>query len=79
MSLGLACALCMLVHIQSVDDSRNVTQYCQQDVDEEVGVATPLKEDTQRWEEDGKNDLANVAIYRYVLARLLTYNKPRIK
>jgi len=40
---------------------RNVTEDGQQDVDEEVGVATALEEDTQRWEDDGKKDLADVA------------------
>ena len=52
--------------IQSVDDSRNVAQYRQQDVDEKIGVAAALEEDTDRWEEDGKNDLADVA-------RIMTY------
>lgn len=40
---------------------RDVTEDGQQDVDEEVGVATALEEDTQRWEDDGKKDLADVA------------------
>lgn len=40
---------------------RNVTQDSQQDVDEEVGVATTLEKDTQGWEDDGKKDLADVA------------------
>ena len=47
--------------VQSVNDTRNVTEDGQQDVDEEVGVASALKEDTQRWEDDGKKDLADVA------------------
>ena len=41
---------------------RNVTQYGEQDVDEQVGTASALEEDTQRWQEDGKDDLADVAI-----------------
>jgi hypothetical protein len=44
-----------------VNDSRNVTQDSQEDVDEQVCAATSLKEDTQRWEDDGKNDLADIA------------------
>jgi len=44
-----------------VDDSRNVTKDGQQDVDQEVGAATTLKEDTERWEEDGNDDLDDVA------------------
>lgn len=32
----------------------------QEDVDEEVGAAAALKEDTERGEEDGENDLADL-------------------
>jgi hypothetical protein len=39
----------------------NVTQDGQQDVDEEISIAAALKEDTQRWQEDGEDDLADVA------------------
>lgn len=49
-------------HIQSVDDTGNVTQDGEQDVDEQVGAASALEEDTQRWQEDGKEDLADVAV-----------------
>ena len=45
-----------------MDDTRNVAQDCQEDVDEEVGIATALEEDTKRWEDDGENDLADIAI-----------------
>lgn len=45
-----------------MDDTRNVAQDGQQDVDEEVGIATALEEDTKRWEDDGENDLADIAI-----------------
>jgi len=31
-----------------MDDTRDITQYCQEDVDEEVGIATALKEDPER-------------------------------
>jgi len=44
-----------------VDDTRNVTQDRQQDVDEKVGIATTLKEYTQRREDNGENDLDDVA------------------
>ncbi len=54
----LVCSGC---NLQSVDDSRDVTEYCQQDVDEEVCIAASLKEDTKRWEDDGKDNLADVA------------------
>lgn len=53
-----------------MDDTRDVTQNGQQDVDEEVGIATSLKEDTKRRENDGKDDLADVAV-----ASMLDSNK----
>jgi hypothetical protein len=39
----------------------NVTEDGQQDVDEEVGIASALKEHTERREEDGEHDLDKVA------------------
>lgn len=44
-----------------MDNTRDVTQDGQQNVDEEVGITTSLEEDTERWEDDGKNDLADIA------------------
>lgn len=44
-----------------MDDTRNVTQDGQQDVDEEVTMASALQEDTDGGQEDGKNDLADIA------------------
>jgi len=46
--------------VQSVDDSGNVPQDGQQDVDEEISTASALEEDTNGWENDGENDLADV-------------------
>lgn len=40
---------------------RNVTQDGQQDVDEEVGIAATLQEDAQGREDDGEDDLDDVA------------------
>ena len=40
---------------------RNVTQDSQQDVDEEVGIASALEDNTERWEDDGEDDLDDVA------------------
>ena len=48
-------------NVQSVDDTRDVAEDRKQDVDEEVGIATSLEEDTKRREDDGKDDLADVA------------------
>ena len=47
--------------LQSVNDTRDVAQDRQEDVDEEIGIATALEEDTKRWEDDGENDLADIA------------------
>ena len=38
-----------------------LTQDGQQDVDEQIATASSLKEDTERWEDDGDDDLADVA------------------
>ncbi|KAI9734575.1 MAG: hypothetical protein M1834_002176 [Cirrosporium novae-zelandiae] len=53
---------------QCMDDTRNVTKDSQANVDEEITVATTLEEYTKRREDDGKDDLANVAMQ--ILARL---------
>ena len=47
--------------LQSVDDTRDVAQDRQEDVDEEIGIATAFEEDTKRWENDGEDDLADIA------------------
>ncbi len=47
--------------LQGVDDARDVSQYRQDDVDEEVGIATAFEEDTERGEEDGEDDFADIA------------------
>lgn len=40
----------------------HVTQYRQEDVDNEVTTASALKEDTKRWEEDGKDELLELQL-----------------
>jgi len=47
--------------VQGVDDARDITQDRQEDVDEQVGSATALKEDAQWREKDSEDDLADVA------------------
>lgn len=47
-----------------MDYAGNVTQDGQEDVDEEVAVATLLEEDTQWGEDDGKQDLADITVPR---------------
>ena len=49
------------IDLQCVDDTRDITQDCEQDVDEEIGIAASLEEDTKRREDDGEDDLADVA------------------
>jgi len=44
-----------------VDDTGNVTKDGKEDVDQEVCAAATLKEHTKRREDDGKNDLDDVA------------------
>ncbi|KAI9742315.1 MAG: hypothetical protein M1818_004215, partial [Claussenomyces sp. TS43310] len=46
----------------------NVTQDGQEDVDEEIATTTTLQEDTERWQDDGKDDLADIAGQRVRLA-----------
>ena len=47
--------------VERVDDTGDVTQAGQDDVDEEIGAAAALEEDTERREEDGEDDLDDVA------------------
>jgi hypothetical protein len=39
-----------------------LTQDGEEDVDEEIGAATTLEEDTHGREDDGKDDLADIAV-----------------
>ena len=50
------------MNIQCVDDAGNVAQDCEQDVDEQVRAASALEEDTERWEDDGEDDLDDIAV-----------------
>jgi hypothetical protein len=59
-----------------VDDSGNVTKDGQQDVDEKVGATATLKEDTKRREEDGDDDLDDVAAIE-VSTRVVVVCVPR--
>ena len=46
--------------IQSMDNTRDITQDCQTDVDQEVSTTSFLKEDAQRRQDNSKDDLAKV-------------------
>lgn len=47
--------------VQGVDDAGNETQDGQGNVDEQVGAAATLEEDSQRGQDDGEDNLADVA------------------
>jgi hypothetical protein len=49
-------------YIQSMDDAGDITEDGEQDVDQKIATAATLEEDTKRWEDDGKDDLADVAV-----------------
>jgi hypothetical protein len=49
-------------HIPCVDDTRDPSQDGQTDVDQEIGTTSALQEDTQRGEDDGEDDLADVTV-----------------
>ena len=44
-----------------MDNSGNVAQNGEENVDAEIAAAAPLEEDTQRREDHGEDDLADVA------------------
>jgi len=43
-----------------VDDSGQVTQASENDVNQQITAASPLEKDTKGRKEDGENDLANI-------------------
>ena len=47
--------------LQRMNDTRDIPEAGEQDVDEEVAVTTTFKEDTDGWQEDGENDFTDVA------------------
>lgn len=49
-------------HVHRVDNTGNPTQDGQTDVDQEVSAASALQEDTQRRQDDGEDDLADIAV-----------------
>jgi hypothetical protein len=49
-------------NLQSMNDAWDVTEDGKQDVDQKITAAATLEEDTQRWEDDGKDDLADVTV-----------------
>jgi hypothetical protein len=49
-------------YLQSMNDAGNVTEDGEQDVDQKITTAATLEEDSQRGEDDGKDDLADIAV-----------------
>ena len=49
-------------YVQSMNDAGNKTKNGEQDIDQKITTAATLEEDTQRREEDGKDDFADIAI-----------------
>lgn len=45
-----------------MDDTRDVSEDGQTDIDQEISTAASLEEDTDWREDDGKDDLADVAV-----------------
>lgn len=45
-----------------MEDTGNPTQNGQQDVDQEVAATSALQENTQRRQDDGEEDLADVSV-----------------
>lgn len=43
-----------------MDDTWDIAEDGEQDVDEQVTTAAALQEDAHRWQEDGHNDFADV-------------------
>ena len=58
-------------YLQGMNNARNVTQYGQKDVDEKVGIATALEEDTEGREDDGEDDFADIATVKTTLLSIL--------
>jgi len=44
-----------------VDDAGNITQNRKQNVDQQVRAAATFEKDTKRWQNDGEDDLYDVA------------------
>lgn len=51
-----------------MDNTRDPTQDGQADVDQEVRATSALQEDTQRGQDEGQDDLADVSVLDVILA-----------
>lgn len=57
---------CYAVITRRRRESDYIPEDGQQNVDEEISTTSALKKDTERWEDDGENDLADIAIVESV-------------
>lgn len=64
------------IHVHRVNDTGNPTQDGQTDVDQEIRAAATLQEDTQRGQDDGEDDLANVTRKRISVSNQACIVKP---
>ncbi|EHA23142.1 hypothetical protein ASPNIDRAFT_37167 [Aspergillus niger ATCC 1015] len=55
-------------HVQGMNDTREPTQDCQTDVDQEISTASSLQENTQWRQDDRKDDLADIPMVPTALA-----------
>ena len=69
--LVLVLLLGLGLYVQSMNDTRDIAQDGQQNIDQEVAAASALEKDTQRWEDDGKNDLADITTRQSKVSRRL--------
>ena len=46
-----------------MDDAGNITQDGEQDVDQQVRAAATFEEYTKRWQDDGEDDLDDIAVH----------------
>lgn len=60
---------------QSVNDTWNVAQYSEKDVDQEIGIAATFEEHAKRWQQNGENDFADVAVVDKRLAYVILFKK----
>lgn len=60
------CARCW--SLQGVEDAGDVAEDGQQDADEELGAAAGLEEDAEGREQDGEDDLDDVAVWGFLVS-----------
>ncbi|EFE31378.1 uncharacterized protein ARB_01774 [Trichophyton benhamiae CBS 112371] len=60
-----------------MDDTRDVSEDGQTDIDQEISTAASLEEDTDWREDDSKDDLADVAVEAEEVSRRLKLEKAK--